>query len=371
MAEETPQPNKTPMGDPLAGKSDAELDRFFLSGDLTAAETPEADPDAEAAAAKPVEQASSTGEIAAVPDTATPKKATKPVGQKKTAAERAEEIEREADAENVRLQAALERRRKTREAREEAEREEPGKRAEKVAEAAAAPGTKEAREAARKKFSAMPDAPKSKDYADLDDWATDLNIFIGEKIAEEKFGTLYDARTKADRADQERGAAWQRAATEGFERASKELDADPELVNHIDPRLEALAPIHMTPPEKITPAHYVKDRVMLKTHNPLNLLAWLSDNDSAELRRIARLPPDQVVAELAYKDAEFDRLTTEADPEPAAGARAHARISKAPAPSRTLGKKPAQGVDPLKQAIAENDFDTFNAIESGAAAGRG
>ena len=115
----------------------------------------------------------------------------------------------------------------------------------------------------------------------------------------------------------------------------------------------------------------MKERTLLHSSHPLKLSAWLHADGATELSRIARLTPDGIVAAIARQDALFDSQTTSDEPQDPAGERQHPRVSKAPAPVPTLGKKAASGADPLTRAIAENDFEAFNEIESRAARGRG
>lgn len=367
-ADKTTQP---PMGDALAGLSDAQLDQFMLDGNLP--DTTQADTPAEAAAAQPVEQAASTDALSkAVTEPAAPEKGKRP-GHKKNASERAAEIEREASEAEERLAKALERRARAREAEREATREEPRPlKVENVAEAAAA-GTKEAREAARKRFASMPDAPKADDYEGPDalvNWATDLNIFIGEKIAEEKFGTLYDQRSAAQREESARIEAFEQSAQEGFGRAAKEIEQlGEEVLDRIDPKMMALKPLHdLGPNERPTVAHFVKDQCLLKAKNPLQLLAWVTANDNAELKRIGRLDPESIIRELAYQDAAFSAPSADPDQD-TAGTRRHSRVSNAAAPSPTLGKRAAGAKDPRKAPDSYEDFDSWNVEESKAGAG--
>ncbi len=116
-------------------------------------------------------------------------------------------------------------------------------------------------------------------------------------------------------------------------------------------------------------AHFIKEYATFNCKHTLKVSEWLAskENRSAELSRLVRLGaergPDAVIRELILKDASFDTDADETSQE-SAGERPHPRVSKAPAPAPTLGKKAAAGVDPLKKAIAENDFETFNALES-------
>lgn len=357
-------------GDPLSGLSDAELSKFELTGELpgkTAAPaetegTEKAEHDAEAAAAEPVEQAASRDATTeAAPEAAKPEK--KKPGQKKDAATRAAEIDRDAEEAERKLEAALTRRRRAQDALREVEREdrEP-KRAERDREAAA-PAT-DPKAPAWKRFREMPDAPKSDQFESLDDYAAAMGHFVAEKIAEEKFNTLYESRSAADRAAQEASQQWETAAKTGFERASKELESDAELLDRIDPRLHALQPMHQTPAQERTPAHYVKDRCLLHSNNPLKLLAWLSENGGAEMSRIARMSAEGIVDAISRQDARFDLQSEESEAQAStAGERQHPRVSRAQAPAPDLGKK-AAAKDPRKAPGSYDDFDSWNLEET-------
>lgn len=354
--------DSAPRGDAFAGMPDADFDKFMLTGDMpeAPADPAQADTHAEAAAAKPVDQAASTdAKEALAPEAGKPEsKAKKLPGQKKSAAERADEIAEE----NERLDRELQRRRRL---RDELERDEArGPKAGKPAEAAAADTAKKDPE--WKKYRAMPDAPKSDDFDSLDDYAAAMTVFIADKRAEERFPQLYDERSKADRAMSEREAAFEHTLTETESRVSKELEADPEILDRIDPRWKALPPSERMPDgEKPTLLHWIKDQVTFKSQHTLKLSEKLTMNENAELRRLlAMRDPERILRALAVMDASFDSPgDTAADSDEAADKRP-SRVSKAPAPATTLGKKPAPGVDPVKKAIAENDFDTFNALES-------
>lgn len=327
--------------------------------------TEKADTPAEAAAAEPAEQAASRdAKTEVAPEAAKPEKSKKQPGQKKSAKERADEINAEAAAEERELAAALERRARARAARREAEREEPSPKAEKGAEAAAA-----TTEPAWKRYRNHPDAPKIKDFEDLDDWGAAMSAFSGEHIAKEQFQILYDQRSREERASMSAESRFVEQLREADTRVTAELQADPEILERIDDRWKALNPSdRLAAGETASWAHFIKDHVTFHCQHTLKLSEWLAsrESQSAELRRLVKLGvdrgPQAVIRELVIKDASFDQESeTTQDP---AGARPHPRVSKAPAPAPTLGKKAAAGVDPLKKAIDENDFDTFNELES-------
>lgn len=386
MADETPgtettKPAATLRMDEL---SDTQFEQSMLTGELPPREAPakgaqdQAGKDAEAAAAKAAKPPASTDASSkADTESADSGKSKKLPGQKKNAIERAEEIEREAAAGEERLQKALARRRRVNEELADAEREpSPSKRADASREAAAPTDADK-----RKKYRELPDAPKPPKMDDfkgetaLDDYmaavhahSADMAEFIAEKLAGEKFEQLFDSRSKADQA----AAAQDRQFIEKAERAEvrmqANLKADPEVLDRIPDRWKGLNPSdRRLPDEPMTAAHFVKDQVMFNADNPLLLSDWLCADDYRELTRIARLSPEGIIREIAIKDREFGAGddTDAGDTAAADEAKPHPRVSKAPAPTKTLpGKKAAAGVDPLKKAMDEGDFDTFNALES-------
>lgn len=386
MADKTTQPSDTvSTGDPLAGLTDEQLSKFELTGELPADTSKaddkadeakdQADPQVEAAATDADATAASAKgrEKAADPESAKPEQGKKKLpGQKKSARERADEINAEAAEEERLLEEALTRRRRARDARRDAEREDPSPKAgKKDAEAAAA--TTDPKAPAWKRYREMPDAPKSKDFDDLDDYAAAMGVFVADKIAEERANAIFDARSQEQRAADEEFQSFASAVETGMQKAAKELESDPDIVGRIDPRLHSLKPMRETPPDQRTVAHYIKEQCLTRSNNPLKMLAWLSANDSAELRRIGRLHPEAINAALTRQDARFDFESegdedTTAQDEGARDAHAH-RKSKAPAPAPTLGKKPSASKDPRKAPDSYDDFDSWNLEETKAAAG--
>ncbi len=145
-----------------------------------------------------------------------------------------------------------------------------------------------------------------------------------------------------------------------------EKAADPEIIERIDPRWKALPPVASLPPGQVpSPAQFVKDRAVFHSRHPLKVSEALTRDDSAELRRIVRLSPDQIIREIAYLDASFPASQDEAG-----GTLPSPHVSKAPAPSQTLGRKAAAAVDPLKKAIAEGDYLAFERLENERAVAR-
>lgn len=344
--------------------SERELDTFLDTGDLPGDTTPteSAEKTAEAAAAKPVDQAASTDVVAkAAPEAAEPGAKSKAPGSKKSAAERAEEIERATADDEERLRKALAKRRETREALEEAEREPAtSRKAEKTEDPAASTS-----EPAWKKYRNMPDAPKSDQFETLDDFAAAMGTFVAEKIAEQAAGAVYDSRSSQERELAQRDSQFIEVATKASERLQAELEADPGLLDRVDPRWKALNPSdRLAEGEKMTVAHFIKDQATFHSNHPGKLAAWLTENDNAELRRIGRMRPDQIIREIAIKDHSFGDPTATDDPGDAAGERQHPRKSKAPAPAPTLGSKATAGRDPRKAPDSYADFDQWNEEES-------
>lgn len=215
-------------------------------------------------------------------------------------------------------------------------------------------------EAEYKRYRSMPGAPKASEFEDLDDYAAAMGYFISSHVAKENFGKLFDERTQQSDAQFEQERRFESLATSAADLMDAERAADPEIINRIDPRWKALPPMSALPPGQApTPAQFVKDRAVFHSRNPLKVSEALTREDSAELKRLVRLSPDQIIREIAYLDASFPASQDEAE-----GSAPSPHVSKAPAPSQTLGRKAAAAVDPLKKAIAENDYLSFERIEN-------
>lgn len=386
-------PNDTqgkPETVPLHELSDAELSKFELDGTLPTREAKpasenkdgdEAEQGAEAAADKPVDQAASNpdAKAKAAPESADlGKKTQKQPGQKKNASERAAEIEREAVEAEQRLEAALTRRRRAQDAVKALEREDPSDKAAKPGESAA-PATGDSADVL-KKYTTHEKAPKPPSIDDpkfknVDEYlvaereySVRMAHFIADQIAEEKFGTLYDSRAKQDRQSYEDDQAFLAQVEEAEARVSKELAEDPGLIDRIDERFRALNPSsRRRADEPMTVAHFIKDQVTFNSKHTLKLSEWLTKDGNKELRRIGQLRPEQIIREIAVQDREFDAAYSDEDESQDTGAGErpqHSRVSKAPTPAPTLGKKAAAGKDPTKAAIEAGDFDTFNELET-------
>jgi hypothetical protein len=142
-------------------------------------------------------------------------------------------------------------------------------------------------------------------------------------------------------------------------------------MERIDPRFHTLTPLHETPPAQRSVAHFVKDRALSHSEHPLQVLAWLSENDCANLKRISSMGQDGIIAAIARQDAKFDVDDPDADDaQEATDVRQSKRVSNAPPPSPTLGKKPSPGRDPLKPPDSYADFDAWNETTSKAERGR-
>lgn len=362
-------PSKTLRMDEL---NDAQFEKAMLTGELperdaAAVDDPaakKADTPAEAAAAEVAEQPASTEAKAEPPAKEAAPAAAKPEkvkGQKKSARERAAEINAEAATEEQELAKALERRARARDARREAEREEPpAKRAE--SDGKQPPASKEPAEPTYKQYRAMPDAPKSKDFEDLDDYVAAMGVFIADKRAEAIADRKLSEREQQWGSDAQFQRELDAQTEQSFARAKAEVEADPEIVSRIDKRWIAVETKHPSD-ASCTPIEFIKANVALYARKPLAVAAYFATEDGMkELTALCRMPKERIVRELPYIDARFDAATDPDQDEPEATR--PSRVSKAPAPSPTLGKKPSPGKDPLKTAIDENDFETFNRLES-------
>lgn len=346
---QTPPEPKTPptavdaaiQSNDLDAFNRAELDR--RQGKVT---EPPADPSADAATAKPDAQAVST-ETKSKPATESGEPGTKK--GKLSAKERAAEVAAEVEELNKQLRLRAEVRRQL-----DAVEPKP-KQAEKTEPASTV------KEPAYKKYQAMPDAPKSADFESLDDYAAAMGVFIADKIADEKFDAKYESRSKQDRESYQRDERFAAQVEEAGARIEAEAAADPEILSRIDDRWKGLSPSdRLAEGERLTPAHFVKDRVTFHSRHTLKLSEWLTADGSKELARIAQLSPDAIIRELAYKDASFGDLAQDS---PAADAPRPSQVSKASKPAPTLGRKASHGQDDLTSAIQGNDLDAFNRIE--------
>lgn len=343
--------------------TDVQFEAAMLSGELPERNAPvvedkiKVDTPAEAAAAEPVEQADSTeSSKPAVPETAKPEKGK---GPKKTAKQRADEVDAEAVEAEAKLEAALTRRRRAQDALRDAEREERPKRAEQDGKQPPADAT--SKDPAWKKYRAMPDAPQSKDFEDLDDYAAAMGVFIADKRADERFDAKWSEREQQSGAQADFQRELETQTTDAFARAKDEITADPEIVSRIDSRWIAVATKHPDDPS-CTPIEFIKANVALHAKRPLNVAAHFNTPEGMkELTALTQMSQGRIVRELAYIDARF---VSDATTQDEAADERPSRVSKAPAPAPTLGKKPAAGRDPLKTALEEQDFDKFNELES-------
>ena len=217
-----------------------------------------------------------------------------------------------------------------------------------------------------KRYRAMPGAPKASEFEDLDDYAAAMGYFIANHVAKDSFGRLFDERTQQSEAQYEQERRFESMAHGAADLMDAEKASDPEIIDRIDPRWKALPALTMLPPGQApTPAQFIKDRAIFHSRHPLKVSEALTREDSAELRRLARLSPDLIIREVAYLDASFSGSHDEVG-----GSMPSVHVSRAPAPSQTLGRKAAGAVDPLKKAIAENDYLSFERIENERAVAR-
>ena len=315
------------------------------------AEKSKAEIDAEAAAAKPVDQAASRDAKPAVPDTATVETKKGP-GQKKSAKERAGEVDADIAELNSRLKIRAELKRELDALDRKPKQDAKGE--------PSSPAKAAATDPAWKKYLTMPGAPKAKDFDGenaLDEYAAAMGSFIAEQIADEKFGKLWDERTKASTQAADEDQAFGELVTHAVTRAEAEAEADPEILDRIDDRWKGLNPSNRLGDQRLSPAHFVKDRVMFHSNHPLKLSELLTKDNSKELARIARLSPDAIIREVAYLDASFGALSTETETDPPSP------VSKAAPPPATLGRKAAAAVDEESDALNSGDFTKWNAIQ--------
>lgn len=159
-------------------------------------------------------------------------------------------------------------------------------------------------------------------------------------------------RADADtaRKDAEREARYQRFESEAAqftERFTKARESDPQILNKINPvLLETPRLSHLDDPSKATFAHFLVEQAFLSDH-PAELLVHVSDPTIAQ--RLATLPPEQVIRELAKYEARLEAATS-------GPAQTPKPVSQATAPIKPVGASPH-----LSDDAPDPDSEDFDA----------
>ncbi len=345
---ETAAPPQAPVStgstDVLAGMSAEQRQSWRLTGTLPSAPSDSASPPsdsesslstAESTPAEPVEQAASTdAPHPPASEPGTPKKA--------NADTRKAELKAE-------IEGLLKQRRELQEliARESALRPSPGS----DGTAASSPAP------AGQTLAQVVDAPDLSAPA-----LSDSDFFARFPDAQAADYYAYRARYEVLRERQvwERGQAQQSLKTRFAERMAETIQADPAFWSKQDPRVIALKPLDLLEPgERATPLHYAAQEIVTLAH-PARVIAHLTAHPEL-LESIQHGTPAGAIRTIARLDATL--ATPSATPESSAGP-SGPPVSLAPPPPATLGKKPAQPVDELTEAIRRGDFTRYRELQN-------
>lgn len=341
-AKPVPEAPSTPFNE-LKGK---DRESFLKDGKLPAKEST-ADQSADAATAKPGEQAAPTG--------ANKQTASEPVDPAKKKGKGVKERTAELDAEIAEMNDRL---RIRAELRKQLEASEPKPKADgpKDSSTPAKPETPKER---YKRLAQHPDAPRSEEFdGNLDEWGAAMAGFVAEQIAREQISSALSARDESQGQQAAHMRELETVALRAAERVEAETAKDPSLVEKIHPKFRDLVPSRMMPDgQTIGPHHYAKDLIMFESEHPLALSAFYSGSEDgiAEWQRICALPPAQLAREIAIRDVSF--RSSQAASQPALPAKP---FTKTPEPPADLGKKPAGVID--KKKAAEGNFDAMWAL---------
>lgn len=228
------------------------------------------------------------------------------------------------------------------------------------------PGAESPEQAAYERYASDPSAPDPEDFSDLRKWGAAMSAFVAEKVAEEKFGQLFDARAQESAAASEQ----QRELNEVAEIAEQRITADeavvPDWRERMDPRFAAIPPSRLLPNgAKDSPQSFAKDQIMFESEHPAQLAVHYSDEaNMANLMRMVNgrptATPQSIMRDIAYQDASFRSPGSRAG-SPAA-APAVKTFTKTPAPPAKLGTRPGTAGDPVEKVInGKGKFSEFMA----------
>ncbi len=216
-----------------------------------------------------------------------------------------------------------------------------------------------------------PGAPKSGDFDNYEDYLDARSDFIAEHRAKEIVRSEMDSRDTRTREYQQHEQTFKSLDTQAETFAGKVLayqKANPSA--QIAPQILSVTPLRalqamnaVLPPEqqeKPGLQHYIVQQAF-DSETPGQILAHLSANDMAEMRRIwqmaeERRDTDVIAREIGRLEAKFLGSTS-----PEALSASPARVTQAPAPGTTLGRRaaPAGGDG---QAIKTGDTRAFKEI---------
>lgn len=131
------------------------------------------------------------------------------------------------------------------------------------------------------------------------------------------------------------------------------VEADPKALDGIDPSMRDLVPtIDLKPNERATPLNGIADALLL-AKAPVALMRHLSKDNRAELTRLQQITkPAELFLELGRLDERLSAKPPAAAPHPNT-------VTDAPEPPVVLGRRPSEPGDPIRAAVAANDFGAF------------
>lgn len=141
--------------------------------------------------------------------------------------------------------------------------------------------------------------------------------------------------------------------------------ADPKALDDLDPSMRDLVPtIDLKPNERATPLNGIADALLL-AKSPVALMRHLSKDNRAELTRLQQITkPAELFLELGRLDERLSAKATPAAPHPNT-------VTDAPEPPVVLGRRPSEPGDPIRAAVAADDFGAFRKEQKRARAAQG
>ena len=345
----TPGSSPAPAAPPVSGQSvldgmtSEQLGKWELTGDLPDTTIAGSSP------AAPAEQAASTDARKQAPVSETGKPAEKN-GHRGNADTRVQELlasDRRNREENARLQerlAALERGAGKPDAQ-------PGSSPDK------APTQTE-----WERYKAMPDAPKSANFDDFDDFTAAMSVFIADRRFAE-----HTQRSRHQSEIQRHVEGVRDSGRQAAERIATAIKADPEFASKVDTRLLAIetASVRRISGQPIGPQHVIADEIVSSDHTDKLLLHFSTEDGQKDFRRLMGMPPQLLLREFGRIE---ERLGG-AKPASESQAPPPKTLSTAPPPGKTLGTRPTEPVDPSDAALKRKDFAAYEAAENAKAVG--
>lgn len=219
-----------------------------------------------------------------------------------------------------------------------------------------------------KRYASMADAPKLADFDNLEEHTAAMALFVADKRFEERERDTSE-RQRAQRDLQ----ALHQEAQQYADRMRKAFEQDPDLEILVQSSEEAARtakaagvplkdvraalaakPISAMSPQERQSASFanIVAEAIFRSEQPGTLARHLADHPE-EADRIVSLPSSQWLLALSRLDG---RLET---PAQLTRLSAPPRVSSAPAPPTTLGRKPATPADPKRAALEANDFGAY------------